>query len=160
MTDPYRPLKDAFGRFATGVTVAGCRGPDGAPVLMTVNSFTSVSLEPALVLWCIESKASSFSAFMAADAYSISILHAGQQIVSDRYARFGSEPLRPEEVESWATGAPILKDRLAAFDCRVVDRHKAGDHVILIAEVVEFEARDGSPLIYFASRYAQGPEAL
>jgi flavin reductase (DIM6/NTAB) family NADH-FMN oxidoreductase RutF len=158
MTDPYRPLKDAFGRFATGVTVAGCRSPEGAPVLMTVNSFSSVSLEPPLVLWCIESGASSFPAFMGADAYSISVLHAGQQTLSDRFARYGTEPLKPEEFETWVTGAPILKDHLAAFDCRITDRHKAGDHVILVAEVVEFEARAGSPLLYFASRYAQGPE--
>ena len=69
MTDPYRPLKDAFGRFATGVAVAGCKGPKGDPVLITVNSFTSVSLEPPRVLSCLERRALSFPAFMGADAY-------------------------------------------------------------------------------------------
>lgn len=159
MTDPYRPLKDAFGRFATGVALAGCAGPDGAPLLITVNSFTSVSLEPPLVLWCLERKASSFAAFMAAPSYAISILHDGQKDISERFARHPLEPLKPADYEIWETGAPVFRDRLAGFDCRVVDRHLAGDHVILIAEVVRFDARAGAPLLYFASNYAKGPEA-
>ena len=159
MTDPYRSLKDAFGRFATGVTLAGCIGADGAPMMITVNSFTSVSLEPPLVLWCLERKASSFPAFMAADAYAITVLHASQQEQSRRFARYKSAPLKPDEYERWTTGAPILKDGLAAFDCKIAHRHQAGDHVILVAEVVKFESSVGAPLIYFASRYLNGPEA-
>jgi flavin reductase (DIM6/NTAB) family NADH-FMN oxidoreductase RutF len=159
MTDPFRPLKNAFGRFATGVALAGCRDVDGAPILLTVNSFTSVSLAPPLVLWCIEKKASTFNAFMTADAYSINILKAGQRAMSDRFAQHLPAPLQPHEYETWETGAPILKERLAAFDCRVSDRHDAGDHVVLIAEVVKFTAGEGAPLLYFASRYAEGPEA-
>jgi flavin reductase (DIM6/NTAB) family NADH-FMN oxidoreductase RutF len=159
MTDPFRPLKDAFGRFATGVTVAGCAGPGGRPVLITVNSFASVSLDPPLVLWCIERRTSTFPAFMSADAYSVSVLRADQQVLSERFALHDPPPLLPHEYEIWATGAPILKERLAAFDCRITSRHVAGDHVILVAEVVKFEARDGAPLLYFASRYSKGPEA-
>jgi flavin reductase (DIM6/NTAB) family NADH-FMN oxidoreductase RutF len=67
--------------------------------------------------------------------------------------------LGKNEYEVWETGSPVMKNALAAFDCRIVDRHKAGDHVILIAEVVKFSSRSGAPLIYFASRYAEGPEA-
>lgn len=158
MSDPHRPLKNAFGRFATGVTVAGCAGPDGAPVFITVNSFASVSLTPPLVLWCIERKASTFPAFMAANAYSISVLHAGQQLASERFAAH-SPMVSPDEHETWETGAPILKERLAGFDCRIVQRHMAGDHVILVGEVTRFDAQAGAPLLYFASRYAEGPEA-
>jgi len=159
MNDPYRPLKDAFGRFATGVTLAGCVGPDGAPVLITVNSFTSVSLAPALVLWCIERKAMKFPAFMASDSYSINILRADQQALSERFASHAPPPLRADEYEAWVTGAPVLKDCLAAFDCRIVNRHAAGDHVILVAEVARFASQSGRPLVYFASNYASGPEA-
>jgi flavin reductase (DIM6/NTAB) family NADH-FMN oxidoreductase RutF len=159
MTDPFRPLKDAFGRFATGVTIAGCIGPDGKPVLITVNSFASVSLEPALVLWCIERRATTFPAFMSADAYSISVLRVEQRDLSERFALHAPPPLKPSDYETWLTGAPILKDRLAAFDCRITSRHVAGDHVILVAEVVKFEAAGGAPLLYFASRYSKGPEA-
>lgn len=159
MSDPYRPLKDAFGRFATGVTLAGCAGPDGAPVLITVNSFTSVSLQPALVLWCIERKATTFPAFMASEGYSINILKADQQGLSERFACHAPPPLRPDEYEAWVTGAPVLKNCLAAFDCRIVNRHAAGDHIILVAEVMRFASQSGQPLLYFASNYAAGPEA-
>lgn len=159
MNDPFRPLKDAFGRFVTGVTIAGCAGADGAPVLITVNSFSSVSLEPPLVLWCIERRARTFPAFMSSDGYSISVLRADQQEISERFSMHSPAPLKAGEYETWTTGAPILKDRLAAFDCLITDRHVAGDHVILVAKVVKFEAREGAPLLYFASRYSTGPEA-
>lgn len=159
MNDPFRPLKDAMGRFATGVTIAGCAGAEGKPVLLTVNSFSSVSLDPPLVLWCIERRTTTFPAFMSADAYSINVLRADQQAMSERFAIHAPPPLRAGEYEIWTTGAPILKDCLASFDCRITSRHVAGDHVILVAEVVKFEARAGAPLLYFASRYARGPEA-
>lgn len=159
MSDPYRPLKDAFGRFATGVTLAGCAGPDGAAVFITVNSFASVSLEPALVSWSIERKASTFPAFMTSEGYSINVLKAEQQGLSERFAQHAPAPLSPLEYESWVTGAPVLKDCLAAFDCRIMHRHAAGDHVMLVAEVVRFSFSPGRPLLYFASQYAIGPEA-
>lgn len=159
LDDPFRPLKNAFGRFATGVALAGCTGPDGAPVFLTVNSFTSVSLSPPLVLWCIEKKAATFPAFFAAPAYTINVLRADQQALSDRFAAHAPSPPSSDEIECWVSGAPLLRDRLAAFDCRVLDRHEAGDHVVLVAEVLRFEAGAGAPLLYFASDYAAGPEA-
>ncbi|MDZ7628535.1 MAG: flavin reductase family protein [Parvularculaceae bacterium] len=157
MTDPYRPLKNAFGRFATGIAVAACANARGGYTALTVNSFTSVSLEPALVLWCIETKASAFGDFIDAPSYSISILDVAQQAMSERFARHSPEPLRPDEYELWLTGAPVLAHRLAAFDCRVAERHRSGDHVILVGEVVQFDSSEGAPLLYFASRYAKGP---
>ncbi len=157
MTDPYRPLKNAFGRFATGIAVAACANPRGGYTAITINSFTSVSLEPALVLWCLEFKASSFGDFMAAPSYSITILSAAQQSLSERFARHEPEPLVAHEYELWLTGAPVLTGRLAGFDCRVVDRHRSGDHIILVGEVAQFDSVDGAPLLYFASRYAKGP---
>lgn len=157
MPDPYRPLKNAFGRFATGIAIATCANARGGYTAITINSFTSVSLEPALVLWCLEAKASSFADFISAPSYAISILAAGQQALSERFARHQPEPLRPDEYELWLSGAPVLSGRLAGFDCTVVDRHRSGDHVILVGEVAQFDAFDGAPLTYFASRYTSGP---
>lgn len=157
MTDPYRPLKNAFGRFQTGVAVAGCRNSHGALTAITINSFTSVSLDPPLVLWCIETKASTFADFSASPSYSISILNNAQQSVSERFASHLPSPLAAEECEIWKTGAPLLKERLAGFDCDVVDRHRSGDHVILVGKVVAFDSKAGAPLTYFASRYGKGP---
>ena len=156
MTDKFRPLKDAFGRFATGIGVAACRNQDGSFSAITINSFTSVSLDPALVLWCIENRASAYPAFMSGDNYSISILRSDQQAMSERFARYQPTPLAADEVEVWVTGAPILKDRLAGFDCKISARHKAGDHVILVGEVMQFDSANGAPLVYFASNYHSG----
>ena len=157
MVDEFRPLKDAFGRFATGIAIAGCVGEDGGPVALTINSFTSVSLDPALVLWCIERRASTFSSFSSADHYSLSILKSDQRGDSQRFAGYKAPALTSEEFEVWETGAPILKNRLAAFDCEVVDRFKAGDHIILLGKVLKFDSVDGQPLVYFASNYIDGP---
>ncbi len=160
MTDPYRALKNAFGRFATGVTVVSCLDAERRPVAITVNSFASVSLDPPLVLWCIEERASTFETFLAADAYAVSILKSDGVALSNRFAAHGPPSPAPEETEIWESGAPLLKDRLAGFDCRVVDRLRSGDHVILVGEVLRFDARAGKPLLYFASQYAEGPETL
>ncbi|WP_411817794.1 flavin reductase family protein [Hyphococcus sp. DH-69] len=158
MTDKYRPLKDAFGRFVTGIVVATCKDADGKLIAITVNSFTSVSLEPPLVLWCLDNRASTYSAFMGADSYGISILRADQRTESDRFARYAGPPVTEAEVEYWNSGSPILKDRLAGFDCKVVARHDAGDHVILVGEVTKFDSAEGEPLIYFASNYIPDSE--
>lgn len=157
MSDPYRPLKNAFGRFSTGVAVAACANPRGGFTAITINSFTSVSLDPPLVLWCIENKASTFADFSASTTYAISILNADQRSQSERFASHEPQPLSAGEYEIWATGSPILTERLAGFDCEVVDRHRSGDHVILVAKVVQFDSRAGAPLTYFASSYAKGP---
>ncbi|MEO1014428.1 MAG: flavin reductase family protein [Pseudomonadota bacterium] len=158
-TDPYRRLKDAFARYATGVTVATCAGADGATAALTVNSFTSVSLEPALVLWSLQRSSAAFDAFMASENYAISVLRAGQEHVSTRFATRGAEAIGPEEADTWETGAPLLKDRLAGFDCAVEARHPAGDHVILVGRVLKYDSFSGAPLLYYASAYATGPDA-
>ena len=156
MTDIYRPLKDAFGRFATGITVVSCKREDGSVIAITVNSFTSVSLEPALVLWCLEKKASTYQAFMSSPAYAISVLRADQQSLSNRFAGHSPAPLTSAEVDVAVSGAPLLRGRLAGFDCTIVDRHEAGDHVILIGQVDHFDSAEGDPLVYHASRYFSG----
>lgn len=141
------------------MAIASCVSPRGAFRAITINSFTSVSLDPPLVLWCIESRASAFADFVAAGSYAISILSAEQQGLSERFASHAPEAIVASEVEIWKTGAPVLKGRLAGFDCEVVDRHRSGDHVILVAHVVQFDSSPGAPLTYFASRYGKGSYA-
>ena len=155
--DPYRPHKNAFGRYPTGVTIVSCAPPGAAPLAITVNSFTSVSLQPTLVLWCLDRASSVFAAYQAADNYAVSILAADQAEASNRFATPGQHAFREGEAEVFETGAPLLKGRLAGFDCRVRDRHEAGDHVILVGEVVRFDSRDGAPLIYAGRQYLEGP---
>ena len=153
MVDVYRPLKNALGKWATGVGVATCASESGVYYAITVNSFTSVSLEPPLVLWCLERTALKYPYFMAAKSYGFSVLPAGAQDLSNRFASHDGAPLKADEFDLWETGAPILKERIAGFDCTIVARHVAGDHVVLVGEVAKFESVDNDPLIYFASQY-------
>ncbi|RFB04695.1 flavin reductase family protein [Parvularcula marina] len=156
MSDPYQPLKNAFARYTTGVTVVSCLPKDGKPVALTVNSFTSVSLEPTLVLWCLDNHTSIKPSFDESASYAVSVLASDQQAVSNRFATPGRHDVTPAESETFATGSPLLKGRLAGFDCEIVARHQAGDHVVLIGQVKHFDSRDGAPLIYSGRTYLTG----
>lgn len=155
--DPFRAIKDAFARYPTGVTVVSCAPPGRAPLAITVNSFTSVSLDPTLVLWCLDRHTSVFGAYQASSSYAVSILAGDQAEVSTRFATPGRHDLAPGEGEVLATGSPLLKGRLAGLDCEVQERVDAGDHVILIGRVVAYDSRAGSPLIYTNRQYLEGP---
>ena len=151
--DP-RTLRDALGCFATGVTVVTCLDEAGKPVGLTANSFTSVSLDPPLLLVCLAKEAASAPALLAAANFAVNVLQTGQQPASIRFStrdedRFGATP--------WAcgeAGAPILKDSLGVFECERHAVHDGGDHHILIGQVVKasFDA-SVDPLLFFRGRY-------
>jgi flavin reductase (DIM6/NTAB) family NADH-FMN oxidoreductase RutF len=151
--DP-RTLRDALGCFATGVTVVTCLGPDGTPAGLTVNSFTSVSLDPPLLLVCLHKMAASSTQLTETPYFAVNVLQTGQQPASIRFStrdedRFGATP--------WAcgeAGAPILKDSLGVFECERYAVHDGGDHHILIGQVVK-ASFDGSldPLLFFRGKY-------
>lgn len=157
MSDPYRPLKNAFARYATGVTVVSCLSREGHPVGITVNSFTSVSLQPPLVSWCLDDNTSIAAEYLAADHYAVSILAADQEALSNRFATPGQHGFQADEGETFSTGSPLLKGRIAGFDCRVTDRLNIGDHTILVGEVLHFDSTPGEPLIYAGRQYVRGP---
>lgn len=157
MSDPYRPLKNAFARYTTGITVVSCLSRLGKPIGITVNSFTSVSLEPPLVSWCLDDHTSVAGEFLAADHYAVSILAADQEALSNRFATPGQHDFGADEGETFSTGAPLLEGRIAGFDCRLADRLKVGDHTILIGEVVHFDSFERAPLVYAGRRYTAGP---
>jgi flavin reductase (DIM6/NTAB) family NADH-FMN oxidoreductase RutF len=149
-----RTLRDALGCFATGVTVVTCVSGDGRPAGLTVNSFTSVSLDPPLLLVCLHRMAASSAALVEAAHFAINVLQNGQQPASIRFAardedRFGATPWSRGEA-----GAPILADSLCVFECRRYAVYDGGDHYILVGEV-EKASFDASldPLLYFRGRY-------
>ena len=151
--DP-RTLRDALGCFATGVTVVTCLDDSGKPAGLTVNSFTSVSLDPPLLLVCVHKMAASATALIEASHFAVNVLQTGQQPASIRFAtrdedRFGATP--------WAcgeAGAPILKDSLGVFECERYAVHDGGDHHILIGQVVKASFDGGlDPLLFFRGRY-------
>lgn len=149
-----RTLRDALGCFATGVTVVTTLDSQGAPVGLTANSFTSVSLDPELLLVCLAKTASTLPHFEAADHFAVNVLHIGQQPVSNRFAAKGEDRFAETDWESWSTGSPIIKGSLASFECRKHAVHDAGDHVLLLGKVdrVRFEPRR-DPLLFFRGKY-------
>lgn len=147
-------FRAVLGRYATGVAVVTTRGGDGRPCGLTVNSFTSVSLEPPLVLFCLDRDAGSGPAFAANDCFAVNILEAGQAALSARFADPVAARFVDDGTTVWETGAPILTAALAALDCRVHGRHDGGDHVILVGRVLRAEViRDGAPLVYWRGGY-------
>ena len=159
MTDTSRALKNTFARYATGVTSVSCIPAAGAaPLGITVNSFSSVSLTPPLVLWCIDKGSGVFEAYHRASHYAVTILAADQQPIADRFATPGNHDFETGEYETWESGCPVLKNRLAALDCEVVSRHDAGDHVILVGQVLKHDHRAGKPLMYVGRNYVKGVE--
>ncbi|HUP67895.1 MAG TPA: flavin reductase family protein [Sphingomicrobium sp.] len=151
--DP-RTLRDALGCFATGVTVVTCLNEAGEPAGITVNSFTSVSLDPPLLLVCLYKEAASATALVSASHFAINVLQTGQQPASITFStrvedRFGQMPWSRGEA-----GAPILKDSLSVFECENYAVYDGGDHHILVGQVVKasFDA-SLDPLLYFRGSY-------
>jgi len=149
-----RTLRDALGCFATGVTVVTALGPDGSPVGLTANSFTSVSLDPPLLLVCLANTINSLKTFETANGFAVNVLHIGQQPVSTRFASRVEDRFAATPWESWSTGAPIISGSLASFECERHAIHDGGDHQILVGRVirVRFEPRR-DPLLYFRGKY-------
>lgn len=150
--DP-RAFRDAFGRFATGVAVAACRTAEGRILGVTVNSLTSVSLDPPLALFCLEKTARTAEAFLAANRFSFNVLRADQREVSQKFARAPEADEGDFEIRE---GAPVLREALATMICAPYDVAGGGDHLILLGKVLHVSHREGgAPLLYFGGRYAE-----
>lgn len=149
-----KAFRQALGQFATGVTVITTLDAAGEKVGMTANSFSSVSLDPMLVLWSIAKTSRSFAAFEQARHFAIHVLTAEQKELSSQFAsncddRFQNVPHQPG-----LGGVPILDDYCAVFQCETEARHEGGDHIIIVGRVVAFDRRPRAPLIFHAGRYA------
>lgn len=146
-------LRRALGRFATGVAVVTVRGLDGRPVGLTINSFSSVSLDPPLVLWCLANRSPRLADFAAASHFAVNVLTDRQRWLSDRF----SQPVKDRfESVAWAAGlggAPLLDGCLAQLECTTGDIHRAGDHSVVFGKVERFAHRCGLPLVFFANGY-------
>ena len=146
-------FRHACGRFATGVTIASVLDADGAPHGLTVNSFTSVSLDPPLILICLGHAVTCIDAFRESRHFGINVLTEEQGELSDRFARKGHDRFDGLEWYRGESGVPLLPGVLAAIECRVQQRITSGDHDIFVGEMIRAEFAEGEPLIYFASRY-------
>ncbi len=149
-----RTLRDALGCFSTGVTFVTANAPDGTPIGLTANSFTSVSLDPPLLLVCVANTAGSAGVLQGAEHFAVNVLQIGQQPTSNRFAGKGEDRFAQTEWHAGETGAPVLTGSLGTFECKRHAVHEGGDHFILVGEVVraEFEPRR-DPLLYFRGKY-------
>ncbi len=149
-----RALRNALGRFATGVAIVTALDPDGHPIGLTVNSFSAVSLEPALVLWCLDNRSHSVAAFNQASHHVINILAADQEDLSNRFATWPTDRFAGLPWQAGAGGAPVFPGCCATFEVANETRHAGGDHTIYIGRVERFtEAPALAPLLFHAGQY-------
>ena len=163
MTQPQadsRNLRNALGRFATGVAVVTAIDPDGHPIGLTVNSFSAVSLEPALVLWCLDNASHNLEAFRRASHHAINILSVEQQDISNRFATWPADRFAGLNWHPGAGGAPVFPECCATFEVANEIEQAGGDHTIFIGWVEKFaESETLSPLLFHAGQYRKLADA-
>jgi 4-hydroxyphenylacetate 3-hydroxylase, reductase component len=149
-----RAFRNALGCFPTGVAVVTAAGVDGH-FGITVNSFTSVSLEPPLLLWCMDRRSRRHDVFVKAAGFTVSILGTDHKEVSSRLARPGEHSLDDIALIDTELGPPALADALAIFECEAEKKMEAGDHTILLGRVLRFSCPSTSaPLVFFRGKYS------
>lgn len=148
-----RDLRRAFGQYATGVTVVTVRDEAGRPWGMTANSFTSVSLNPPLVLWAAGKSSPSLPAFAESERFAVNVLASDQHHLSRQFATSGAEKFEGVDLVSGADDVPVLEGVVAHFVCRRTETVDAGDHVVFLGEVESYAADGGEPLVFHAGGY-------
>jgi flavin reductase (DIM6/NTAB) family NADH-FMN oxidoreductase RutF len=149
--DNARMFRDALGRFATGVTLVTIAGPDG-PMGFTANSFASLSLDPALVLWSPAKASRRFPYFAGARHYAIHVLGQGHADVPARFSA-GGDGFTGLDWQWNAEGVPVLTQALARFDCVQHATHDGGDHLIIVGQVLRLALEEGDPLVFAMGRF-------
>lgn len=148
-----RELRRALGQFATGVTVVTARADDGRRIGVTANSFTSLSLDPPLVLWCLAKSAPSLPEFLESGHFAVNVLAADQHHLSRQFSTPAPDKFAGVPASEGPGGVPLLDGVLARFTCRHVRNHDGGDHVIFIGEVERYEEFEGEPLVFHSGFY-------
>jgi flavin reductase (DIM6/NTAB) family NADH-FMN oxidoreductase RutF len=152
-----RELRNALGRFATGVCVVTTRTDDGRKAALTVNSFCSVSLDPPLVAWYLNDKSPSLPLFRESGYFAIHILAADQQDLATHFAKPSEDKFAPfsQHVQPGLGEVPVLGDVLARFECRTSSIAPYGDHVMILGHVERFSYGEESPLLFHAGRFIE-----
>lgn len=154
MTFESSAFRRALGCFATGVVVVTARDSHGRNRGITVNSFSSVSLDPPLVLFCLDKAAMSFDTFRQADSFAVNVLGAHQHGLSERFATAAPDKWEGVGYDLWPGELPVLRDCLANLACRRETLYQGGDHLIILGRVERLQtAGDRDPLVYYRSDY-------
>jgi flavin reductase (DIM6/NTAB) family NADH-FMN oxidoreductase RutF len=155
--DP-RELRNVMGHFATGVTVITTRDTAGKPFGLTANAFSSLSLDPPLVLICVDKKVDCYACFEQSKAFVVNILSEGQDPLSTRFATKGIEKFESVPIRQGNLGVPLLEGALGHIECTMVNAYDGGDHTIYVGEVQSVAASGGRPLLFFKGKYNRLPE--
>ena len=148
-------LRQLLGQYATGITVITGLDPEHKKIGMTANSFTSVSLDPPLILWNIAKTATHFHDFIAAEHFAINILNEDQFHESRHFSKSAADKFDGlNDVEDYM-GIPVLKKSLTTFLCRQYELHEAGDHYIIVGEIEACRHQNGNPLVFHNGQYKQ-----
>lgn len=152
---PFEPraLRQTLGVFVTGVTVITTRDADGKAYGLTANSFSTVSLEPPLILWSQSKRAGSYTVFKDTDEFAISILAEHQSDISSRFARSIDDKFEGVALDEAFCGLPVIEGSSAWLHCRSVSQFDGGDHTVYIGEVLKFARGDQLPLVFGGGRY-------
>ncbi|MGA0336773.1 MAG: flavin reductase family protein [Luminiphilus sp.] len=153
MTMDIGDFRQALGRFATGVCLVTVDDPELGPLATTVNSFSSVSLDPPLVLWSIQNSSDHLAVYTQCQHFGISVLSSEQGALSGQYAQRGGHSVQADHFTTGPQGEPKLIDALAHFTCAAYAVHPGGDHQIIVGEVLQFESRNAAPLIFYNGGY-------
>jgi flavin reductase (DIM6/NTAB) family NADH-FMN oxidoreductase RutF len=148
-----RALRSAFGRYATGVTIITCIDGDGRPCGLTANSFSSLSLDPPLVLWSLRETSATLGAFLAARHFGVNVLAEAQVELSRRFAAAAAEKFDEGAWARGASGVPVLAGCAAVFECETVSSQEAGDHRLFIGRVLHASQAALAPLVFQAGHY-------
>ena len=146
-------FRRVLGHFAAGVTIITTIGDDARPYGLTATAFTSVSLDPPLVLVCVDKRADSHPHFHASRVFTVNFLAADHEHLSRRFAVSGGEKFAGLTAHKGVVGAPILDEALGYLECRTVNIIEGGDHTIFLGQVEAADAREGEPLLYFRGAY-------
>ena len=156
MTIDARELRNSLGCFATGVCVITAVDADGDAVGITANSFSSVSIDPPLVLWCLQNGSDTYDTYATPRYFAINVLASEQLALSTECARRGDHKLAPEHYRLGRNGAPIIRDALVSFECELEATHEGGDHLIIVGRVRDLQSRPtGDPLVFYAGGYRE-----
>jgi flavin reductase (DIM6/NTAB) family NADH-FMN oxidoreductase RutF len=148
-------FRSVLGRFASGVTIVTTRDAHDVDHGMTVSAFCSLSLDPPMVVFCVDHAASMHDMLLAHPSCGVSILSSNQEAYSRRFADQDNERFDGIAYSRGESGAVLLDDALAHLECRLVAHHEGGDHTVFIAHVDRAEPRHGRPLLYYRGGYAQ-----
>lgn len=151
-------FKEIMGNYPTGVTVVTTTDENGTPLGLTVNSFASVSIDPLLILWSIDKKVSSHDPFIKSGKFAVHILAEDQGDVCMLFATKGTDRFKNSNWDFSDNQLPILKDVAAVLHCKTFKTVDAGDHTILIGEVVQMENYHKDPLLYHRRKFGKIPE--